>query len=435
MRLHTIFLLAISILMASTAFSQNRTLERAVVLSGGTFETGTGPFKDFGSIGYYNPSNQSYQFKDSVFSQSVQNGFILGNEVIFGAQDSVIRYNLNSESRVNQFAVPQISFVTGDSNRLAVGNFSIGINPDFPIVGLFNTNDFSAIDTIPNDSLSSPADVAFYGDKAYLGFNISKQNSRSDSVGRIAVYNFASNTYEQNLKLDTLSAGISKLFVFNDKVHGVCGKYGRLMTLDPSNGSVTYQQFNLSRVRGPVNGKLYGVNPNREVEAFNPANGNRNNLGITISADSGIFVNGFNYDVVNNKAYVAKTNFSDTGYVEIYNASNGQEDTSFTTNVSVTEILFDYSMNTSVGNLEDEDNSIIRTYPNPVQHQLNVTLPEDIGDQATLSLLNLKGVTLKEQTVSNQSTARLNLSSLPSGTYVVRLQTARSTITQRVVKQ
>jgi hypothetical protein len=177
------------------------------------------------------------------------------------------------------------------------------------------------------------------------------------------------------------------------------------------------------------------VNPNREVEAFNPANGNRNNLGITISADSGIFVNGFNYDVVNNQAYVAKTNFSDTGYVEIYNASNGQEDTSFTTNVSVTEILFDYSMNTSVGNLEDEDNSIIRTYPNPVQHQLNVTLPEDIGDQATLSLLNLKGVTLKEQTVSNQSTARLNLSSLPSGTYVVRLQTARSTITQRVVKQ
>ncbi len=435
MRLKTLFLFTLIFFTVSTAFGQQSVLERTVILSGGNFETGTGPFQDFASIGYYNPADQSYQFKDSIYTQSVQNGFILGNEVIFGAQDSVIRYNLDNNTRVQQFALPQISFVTGDSNRLAVGNNSFGINPDYPFVAFYQNNGFSAIDTIPNDSLSNPADVAFYGDKAYIGFNINKQNSRTDSVGRIAIYNFSSNAYEQNLKLDTLSAGISNLFVFDDQVHAVCNRYRQLMTLDPSSNSVNYQPFNLNNVRGPTNGNLYGINASNEVQAFNLSNGSIDSLGITISSDSGMFLNGFNYDVVNDQAYVAKTNYADTGYVEIYNASNGSEDTSFTTNVSVTEILFDYRMTTGSKELKTTNKVSIETYPNPVTSHVNVNLPEKLDDQTTLAVLNLKGVKLKEKMVSAQSTATFNLTGLASGTYLLRVQTPNNTVTKRLVKQ
>lgn len=433
MRLKTIALFTSSLLLSVMALGQNRTIDKAVILSGGVAEFGTGPFDDFASIGYYNPENQSYTFKDSIYTQSIQNGFIQDDIVTFGAGDSVIRYNLSGESRQSQVAFPQISFVSGNANRLAVGNFSLGNRLSFPFVSFFQPDGLSAIDTIPNDSLTSPADVAFINDKAYVGFNIGEQNSFSDSLGRIAVYNFATNTYERNLKLDTLSAGISKLFVYNDKVHGVCQEYDQLMTLDLATEEVTFQPFNLNNVQGPIEGQLYGTNLSFEVVAFDLEQFSTDNLGISVAPDSGIFLNGFKYDVVNEQAYAAKTNFSDTGYVEVYD-SDGQIVTSFPTNISVTEILLDYRFTNGKADPLAASNAI-QTYPNPATKRVNIELSDEPEGTARLSLMNLKGQVQYEQNLRGQSTASINLEGLPDAAYVVRLQTEKHVYTRRIVKQ
>ena len=227
-------------MVSTTAFSQDQSLDKAVILSGGESEFAP-PFDDFASIGYYNPRSGNYTFQDSIYSQSVQNAIIRQNTITFGAQDSVIQYNIENQERVKQFAFPQVSFVASGKERVAVGNFSLPSNPGpgFPYVSFFDTTDFSPIDTIPNDSLRGAADVAFLQDKAYVGFNISKANSSADSLGRVAVYNFTTNSREANIDLGSQGAGISKVFVYNNQVHAVCETQGQLATIDPQSGTVT----------------------------------------------------------------------------------------------------------------------------------------------------------------------------------------------------
>jgi hypothetical protein len=204
-------------MVSTTAFSQDQSLDKAVILSGGESEFAP-PFDDFASIGYYNPRSGNYTFQDSIYSQSVQDAIIRQNTIIFGAQDSVIQYNIDNQERVKQFSFPQVSLqntISTGGGRLAVGNYSFPPNPGpgFPYVSFYDTTDFSPIDTIGNDSLRGAADVAFLQDKAYVGFNISKANSSADSLGRVAVYNFNTNSREANIDLGSQGAGISKVFV------------------------------------------------------------------------------------------------------------------------------------------------------------------------------------------------------------------------------
>jgi hypothetical protein len=329
--------------LSTAAFSQDQTLEKAVILSGGESEFAP-PFSNFASIGYYNPASGNYTFQDSIYSQNVQKGFIRQNTVTFGAQDSIIQYDIENQERVKQFSFPQVSSVAGGEGRLAVGNFSLGINPDFPFVSFFDTTDFSPIDTIPSDSLGGGEDVAFVNDKAYAGFNITKANSRTDSIGRVAVYNFSTGSREANIDLGSQGAGISKVFIYNNQVYAVCEEQGQLATIDPQTGAVSYQPLDFSGIiRGPLNDRLYTINSNREVVFFDLQSGSTNATGITVDeADLGQFggINAFNYDTINQQAYVGLTDFSDTGYVEVYDAS-GKID-SFETNVSTANILLDY---------------------------------------------------------------------------------------------
>ena len=343
-------------MVSTTAFSQDQSLDKAVILSGGESEF-VPPFDNFASIGYYNPRSGNYTFQDSIYSQSVQDAIIHQNTIIFGAQDSVIQYNIENQERVKQFSFPQVSLqntISTGGGRLAVGNFSFPPNPGpgFPYVSFYDTTDFSPIDTIGNDSLRGAAGVAFLQDKAYVGFNISKANSSADSLGRVAVYNFNTNSREANLDLGSQGAGISKVFVYNNQVHAVCETQGQLATIDPQSGTVTYQALDFSgTIKGPLNDRLYTINANREVVAFNLQTGATNTTGITIDEPPqlGQFggINAFNYDTVNQQAYVGLTDFSDTGFVEVYDQS-GRID-SFETNVSVANILLDYDAFTADG--------------------------------------------------------------------------------------
>ena len=367
MRVRNLLIMGLAlVLSASSALGQDYKLEKAVILSGGVSEF-TPPFDDFAGIGYYNPNTQTYAFQDSIYTQSVQNAFINNSIITFGAEDSVIRYNIEDQKRMNRISFPQVSFIAGGEGRIAAGNFSFPPNPGpgFPYVSFFDSADFSPVDTIPNDSLTQGVDAVFYQNKAYVGFNITKKGSGVDSLGRLAVYNFNKNSREANIDLGSQGAGISKVFVYNNKVHAVCEAQGQLATINPQTGSISYQALNFSGiVKGPLNDRLYTINANREVVAFNFQAGTTNATGITIDDPPplGQFggINAFTYDTINDQAYVGLTDFSDTGFVEVYDQS-GKID-SFETNVSVANILLDYDPFTADGGTVSTENGADTAY-------------------------------------------------------------------------
>ncbi len=73
----------------------------------------------------------------------------------------------------------------------------------------------------------------------------------------------------------------------------------------------------------------------------------------------------------------------------------------------------------------------INTFPNPFQNELTVEL--SYSDQPVqIRLFNLVGKVLIQQ--QTQSTMKLDVSSLPAGTYYLKVESSSETITRRVIK-
>ena len=80
-----------------------------------------------------------------------------------------------------------------------------------------------------------------------------------------------------------------------------------------------------------------------------------------------------------------------------------------------------------------EGKRVVQTFPNPVQDQLTVSLPEASTDNHyTVDLLGLDGTRRLTQTVTQPSTT-LAVSGLPSGVYVLVVRGIRTTEKQLVI--
>jgi len=76
----------------------------------------------------------------------------------------------------------------------------------------------------------------------------------------------------------------------------------------------------------------------------------------------------------------------------------------------------------------------VNVYPNPTQHVLNISFPENRG-AFTATVLDVTGKTLLTQTFNAANKNQLNLETLPTGIYLLQLQTEAGSITKRIVKQ
>ena len=67
------------------------------------------------------------------------------------------------------------------------------------------------------------------------------------------------------------------------------------------------------------------------------------------------------------------------------------------------------------------DEAEINAYPNPVRYQLTVDFPANEGDATLMELYDLKGRLLKVTSFNGKS-ERIDLSSFPSGEYILRIR-------------
>lgn len=95
-----------------------------------------------------------------------------------------------------------------------------------------------------------------------------------------------------------------------------------------------------------------------------------------------------------------------------------------TGNPSISDVQFENQISAS-GPLN------IHTFPNPFQNELTVEL--SYSDQPVqIRLFNLVGKVLIQQ--QTQSTMKLDVSSLPAGTYYLKVESGSESITRRVIK-
>ncbi len=146
------------------------------------------------------------------------------------------------------------------------------------------------------------------------------------------------------------------------------------------------------------------------------------------------------------------TNFTDAGMVFAFGNSTENKSYSYTDNISSLDAKviyyrlrsvdadgsFDYSATRIIRTAKQAENSIsILTYPNPVTNELRVTIPNNWqGKKVTYEVIGANGMASKKvETGSSSQTETINVSSLATGFYVVRVICNGEIAQQKIVKK
>jgi hypothetical protein len=75
----------------------------------------------------------------------------------------------------------------------------------------------------------------------------------------------------------------------------------------------------------------------------------------------------------------------------------------------------------------------IDVYPNPAHNNITIKVPHNIK-YTTITLLNMMSQNVKEQTINNNS-VDLDISDIPMGIYILKIEYGNATLFQKILKQ
>ena len=116
---------------------------------------------------------------------------------------------------------------------------------------------------------------------------------------------------------------------------------------------------------------------------------------------------------------------AETVYGVTMTAENGCGESTTSQNVLVQDV--------SVEELKNEIG--FNVYPNPVQDNLTLLVSDNTTNVLTLSIADVQGRLVQEIPVLNHNRQVLNLDQLPTGIYVLQVNTTKGLINQRIIKQ
>lgn len=77
---------------------------------------------------------------------------------------------------------------------------------------------------------------------------------------------------------------------------------------------------------------------------------------------------------------------------------------------------------------------VLKVYPSPATDVLNVSVLGEIAPRATISIVNVNGAVVKEQTVTS-SLQQVNISALPKGVYMLKVNNGATVLSSKFTKQ
>lgn len=132
---------------------------------------------------------------------------------------------------------------------------------------------------------------------------------------------------------------------------------------------------------------------------------------------------------------IAMNNCIDIGLITMNNAPNGQVTGTFE-NVTVNgvaplmqlELPYDIAVN-------PYELTPIEVFPNPAIDELNVKLPEFVGQSVSINILNVNGQVVKQIALEEvyESTSRIDLNGLENGAYLIRIQGDTNTVSRKFI--
>jgi len=434
-KLYSVILMVVLFIMGLNSLltaQDNTTVPQVIIGNGGRFESGP-PYYDYVTMASYDPASHTYILFDTIYTQSVQDILVTGHYAYVAAQDSIVKYDLNTLQRLA---------IVADSGMDKLGLFGdkLIVSKGFPVkrffVEILDANTlalFSLIDNISGDC----AGVLATSDSVYVAVNGGYQGTE----GKIAVINPTSWTLSHEINFGTDAVGIWSLFGYGGFIYSVNSTPGGSLVGSITQcdiGTETFTNFILNVVVGygiGIQGTLLYAIFNNGIGSYDL---NTNLIADTVVVrDPGlahhIYIMAAALDYVNNDFYLNVGNYTANGK-GVETTIQGDSITAFNEGISANVIGIEFLTPEGISSGTSQ-NDIVKLSPNPVNNSLKVSF-KDQEEPRSIKILDVTGQTIYTSDLrGNEKSVIINTSSFPPGVYFLSLNTNNGTSTKKFIKQ
>ena len=403
MRTKYLFSFLCALICASTISAQGP--RQVIIANGNLFQAG-----NYATMASYNPGNQSYYIFDSIPARFVSDVIVDGNQAYVAADSFLLRYDLDlmglTATGGPAFGIRKLA----RWNNLLL--FSTGVNGDPGARFIaYNVNTWQFAFAIPGISGECEG-IVVHGDTAYVAV----PGSFGSPTGSIALIDLNAGSLMTEISLDTMGRGIDRMYVSGGKIWAVnsiayANPWGIVTELDPTTRSMVHHRVELNTQHSPgLHNNLLYLRRGEGVFAFDP------NTGTVVDSlfIAGNFAGGV-IDTVNSEFYLTETDYFSYGTLRRFNAQGMLLD-SLPIGISPEVMAIDYRLPVAIEDAAETGK--MQLWPVPTRDVLNLALPKPAA-AFTVTLTDIQGRTLIQNSYRHTATASLNVSELPSGMYLV----------------
>jgi len=348
-------------------------VKQVITVNSGRFEYNP-PYIDYVTVQAYNPENGNVNPFNTIYTQSGQ-AIVSSDKIAFvAAQDSIIKYDINSMQRlgaVRDSGLCQLALVNG---RLVVSKQYPIVNHFVEVLDTANMDVVAQITGISGDC----GGITMIADTVYVAVNEGWMGTN----GKFAIIDPNNWTLKAELDFGTDAVGIFNLYNYNGKIvsinktpYGITNA-GSVTIYNPSDR--TFNNVLLTHTIGSgagIKDNLLYMIMDYGIGSFN-----LNTLSVedsVIIKDPGSSV--FKYftstviDTIDNRIYANIGDYMNSGTC-LVTSLTGDSITTFITGISSDAIAIDYRFYPTGVTSIDPRLVSVKVYPNPVIDKLNLTI-------------------------------------------------------------
>lgn len=397
-------------------------LHQAIIANSGIFEFSP-PYQDKATVGTYNPQTNIYTVFDTIQVESVQDIVIDSAYAYVAAEDSIVKYNLNTYQREAIAFFPGIKKLEISGNNLMVGKW-YGTGDFFAVFNKQNLQQIFSVSQV-NETVNG---MAFLNDTMYVAYNLKSivdlyppYGIYADSVGKLAVIHAPSQAFVRDIILGENAAGAGKIIAYNNSVYTICSETGYLFKYHPQTGAI--DSFNVGiQSFISLTGNILYANFFNGVGAFSLTT-----HALLISPSFQFTSVSAAFDHQHNVFYFTDSDYF--SYGRLYRVNNfGAVIDSTELGISPEAIAMDYRLNISVNEFEKVTNVV--AYPNPFSNSVNI----ETTDNSIITVYDLNARLIYQSSISSNLHS-LNTENWNAGLYILKVQSSLDVQTLKIIKR
>jgi hypothetical protein len=403
-------LISLAVLSASALSAQ-----QALFVNGGQFGN---PANNVNFVSFDIQSN-TYTTIDTIQTQSVQSLLVDGTTAYVAAQDSIVSYNLTTNTRIAAAAFngPSTKALAVYGTNLLVGNF-YGKTTDNLYV--YDKATLALLDSI-SQITKAVSNMLVMGDSLYIAQNFSS-SAFTDSAGYLSVVDLTTMSYVRDIVINNNGEGLGYL-VPNSTQNGFYGiNTNSIVAYNIASGTITATpstyRLSASANKSSIKGDTLMLQVNDNIGSLSLATGLLIDTNIVSYAPTA-----FSFDTLNRTIYATSTDFFSYKEGKVFDL-NGIELDTLMVGFSPEVVQLYYGNITQL--VEKKKNQLsFQLHPNPANASdlVNLSgLSTNSTEDVLVTITDIAGKTVSRENYSDSSMFSLPTANLNSGLYLVTVQ-------------